>query len=97
MLFNNHIILQETPSNYFYLNLQLLYIKILYEFINDQVSKIYHSIIDLSRIKYILYQQLLRSTISCINKIRDVENLIVKITCYDQYGEAKTGCCNIMF
>ena len=63
---------------------------------NDEVSNIYRSIIDWPKIKHLRCQQLLCSTRPCPNKRPDINNLIVKVTYYDNVGNPIIGFYNIM-
>ena len=54
------------------------------------------AIIDWPKIKPLRCQQLLCSTKPCPNKRPDIDNLIVKVTCYGNVGNPIIGFCNIM-
>ena len=63
---------------------------------NDQVNIIYRSIINWPKIKHLRCQQLLCSTKRCINKRPNIDNLIVKVTFYDNNGDGIIGFYNII-
>ena len=63
---------------------------------NDEVGNIYRSIIDWLKLKHLCCQQLLCSTKPCPNKRPYIDNLIVKVTFYDNVGNAIICFCNIM-
>ena len=63
---------------------------------NDEVSNIYRSVIDWPKIKHLRCQQFLYSTKPCPNKRPEIDNLIVKVTFYDNVGNPIIGFCNVM-
>ena len=63
---------------------------------NDEIGNIYRSIINWPKLKHLRCQQLLCSTNPCPNKRPDIDNLIVKVTFYDNIGNAIISFCNIM-
>ena len=63
---------------------------------NNEVGNIYRSIIDWLKLKHLCCQQLLCSTKPCPNKRPYIDNLIVKVTFYDNVGNAIICFCNIM-
>ena len=63
---------------------------------NDQVHNIYRSIIDWPQMKYLRCHQLLCSTKSWLTKRPAIDNLIVKVTFYDNNGDDIIGFCNII-
>ena len=63
---------------------------------NDEVSNIYRTVIDWPKIKHLCCQQLLCSTKPCPNKRPEIDNLIVKVTFYDNVGNPIIGFYNVM-
>ena len=62
----------------------------------DQCSNVLCDKIEWTRPQHMWCQQLLYSTILCNDKRPDVNNLIIKVTCYNKNGVSIIGFVNVL-
>ena len=64
---------------------------------SDLYANVFCESLDLTKVQQLKYHQLLSNIIPYINQRQNIDNLLVKVTCYAKYGLPITGFANVIF